>query len=1113
MSPAAAPPLPIDAFLDRLASEGYAVGVRERLLVHAFLQRLIAGGNLPDTLGEQLLLLAPLLSRNEREQRRFGAIAAEFAGGAHGAEGPRPPRPGRRGGRSPARRLRGNPRARWAALAGALLLLAALLAWWLWLSPRRSPPPPLPAPPDTTARGVVPDSGVVRPIYVPLGTFPDSEVAAPAEAAAPAEPFGSGAVRVGLSVVGVALLLLAAAWAVQRMRLAPYLQALRTDEELEERVLYDPEPVRFAVPEARVRPVSRVLRQRVAGAREELDLSATLRATVRAGGALAVRWRLMRTTPEYLVLVDRRSPNDHQAAFHERLVRALHEHGVGIDLFHFSGSPARGCWRAHPDGRPPERSTRASFAQLSNRYGGHRLLVFGDPAAASEALTGAPAEWVRHVTAFSSRAWFSPFPLASWGAAEAGAEAAGFLVLPSETAALDTLADWLASERAALAADPDWPGEFPPTLRGGAEAWVARQAPPPQADAVDLLVELREYLGPVRFQWLCACAVFPALTWPLTLALGHEVVGVGGRAEPEALARGVAALGALPWFRHGRMPSWLRELFLDRLDPELEGRVRELVKRRLAGALAGEGGERLAEVAVRRWLLAYFSRPTGLARDVVLAGFLEKGVVNRLAQWIPEPLRRLLFNRGMPLLGVKEDLLAVAGGVAGMLASLTVMMLLIVLYERALLPEYPFVEPYAVLAGHTRPASSAAFSPDGQWIVTASDDNTARIWRADGTGEPTVLRGHTAAVLSAAFSPDGQRVVTASADSTARVWRIDSVGGVRVAAVLRGHRNAVTSASFSPDGEQILTSSLDSTAHVWDADGGGMLAISSYSEPLNGALFTPDERRFIAYSTQRGIWVEPLDGASGDTILWATGPVTGAAFDANGSKLLISWTGSVEVQRFLGGTRSFLDEKLLTLPAGGVFAARLSPGGERIVTAGVSGTSLVWRTADSAVAVGLLGSGQAVYDARFSPDGRRIVTAAADGNVRVFGRRPGILVAIASCQPSPRDDPVVRALADSLARWADARDDALSVVAYGSSAWNPARLGTPPDPGEVRVGHRTNAELEEEVTVLRIIMNLNASAARAGLMRWRLTDDIAQHAIVAVGACGVSRRLPEAPPR
>jgi len=67
---------------------------------------------------------------------------------------------------------------------------------------------------------------------------------------------------------------------------------------------------------------------------------------------------------------------------------------------------------------------------------------------------------------------------------------------------------------------------------------------------------------------------------------------------------------------------------------------------------------------------------------------------------------------------------------------------------------------------------SAAFSPDGSRIVTASLDKTARIWDAVTAKEIAVLHGHDNFVWSAAFSRDGSRVVTASVDKTARIWDI-----------------------------------------------------------------------------------------------------------------------------------------------------------------------------------------------------------------------------------------------------------------------------------------------------------------------------------------------------
>jgi WD40 repeat protein len=66
---------------------------------------------------------------------------------------------------------------------------------------------------------------------------------------------------------------------------------------------------------------------------------------------------------------------------------------------------------------------------------------------------------------------------------------------------------------------------------------------------------------------------------------------------------------------------------------------------------------------------------------------------------------------------------------------------------------------------------SAAFSPDGQWVVTAGD-STARIWDARTGRELQHLRGHAGGILRAAFSHDGKRLVTTGNDGTARIWNI-----------------------------------------------------------------------------------------------------------------------------------------------------------------------------------------------------------------------------------------------------------------------------------------------------------------------------------------------------
>jgi WD40 repeat protein len=82
--------------------------------------------------------------------------------------------------------------------------------------------------------------------------------------------------------------------------------------------------------------------------------------------------------------------------------------------------------------------------------------------------------------------------------------------------------------------------------------------------------------------------------------------------------------------------------------------------------------------------------------------------------------------------------------------------------------------PYASLDDHTAPVLSAAFSPDGERIVTASSDASAKVWDVESGALLVSLDDHTAPVWSAAFSPDGERIVTASWDASAKVWDVDT---------------------------------------------------------------------------------------------------------------------------------------------------------------------------------------------------------------------------------------------------------------------------------------------------------------------------------------------------
>ena len=147
-------------------------------------------------------------------------------------------------------------------------------------------------------------------------------------------------------------------------------------------------------------------------------------------------------------------------------------------------------------------------------------------------------------------------------------------------------------------------------------------------------------------------------------------------------------------------------------------------------------------------------------------------------------------------------------------------------------------EPVGEPMKHEGPVDSAGFSPDGARIVTASRGGTARLWDVRAGRAFHKPMKHRGRVFFAQFSPDGERVVTASMDSTARLWdaRTDESFGRPMK-----HDSLVISAQFSPDGERVVTASFDGTARLWDGRTGKPLGRPmKHGGRVRTAQFSPD---------------------------------------------------------------------------------------------------------------------------------------------------------------------------------------------------------------------------------------------------------------------------------
>ena len=79
------------------------------------------------------------------------------------------------------------------------------------------------------------------------------------------------------------------------------------------------------------------------------------------------------------------------------------------------------------------------------------------------------------------------------------------------------------------------------------------------------------------------------------------------------------------------------------------------------------------------------------------------------------------------------------------------------------------------LLGHTDYIRTVKFHHDCPWIVSASDDQTIRIWNWQSRIPLSVLTGHNHYVMCAQFHPSEDLVLSASLDEMVRVWDISGV--------------------------------------------------------------------------------------------------------------------------------------------------------------------------------------------------------------------------------------------------------------------------------------------------------------------------------------------------
>jgi hypothetical protein len=354
-----------------------------------------------------------------------------------------------------------------------------------------------------------------------------------------------------------------------------------------------------------MRRLSVALRRRRQEDSTELDLEGTAEETCRGGGFFSPVYEQRSAEPDYLFLGERKNLRDQQSRFQDELLQRLRDFDVSVQRYYFQSDPLV-C--SDLKGRV------FALNEISALHSSHELWIALESTECVEPVSGQPKPWFGLIAAWRENALLS------------FSKQATTLAVRTTTPTRPGL-----EHLAGVSSLPDLE-PLPSLLRTAPERWV-RPIIPAGANLDRLNVQLRLFLGPDGFLLLQACAVYPALAWNITLTLAVELVAAGTREEV------LSKIVALPWFRHGTMPDWLRAKLLAQLGAD-EPRVRSALRKYLDQHVSHAAERHEALEIVPGKLLRSSKKPA--LNDYIYLSFVSGKRLDRLSAEAPSRWRRFL---------------------------------------------------------------------------------------------------------------------------------------------------------------------------------------------------------------------------------------------------------------------------------------------------------------------------------------------------------------------------------------------------------------------------------------------------------------------------------------
>ncbi|XP_037948244.1 NACHT and WD repeat domain-containing protein 2-like isoform X2 [Teleopsis dalmanni] len=237
--------------------------------------------------------------------------------------------------------------------------------------------------------------------------------------------------------------------------------------------------------------------------------------------------------------------------------------------------------------------------------------------------------------------------------------------------------------------------------------------------------------------------------------------------------------------------------------------------------------------------------------------------------------------------------------------------------------------------GHAGPVSCLSFAPNGEYLVTGSEDRTVNVWSLTLGQITNTFKGHNAPVHCVVVLMDSRRVISSDRDSNLYVWIADAgnllqtiqgpfrwlaiTNNMKFAVSTNGentlkiwsltredekysvsHSDEITCFTITADSLYIITGSRDMSLKVWQATGGKLAQVLvGHTDAVTcAAVSVTNKTQVISGSKDTNLIIWDLHtGEEIHTLAGHLGPVIGVKVSADGStavsgsddKTLIVW--------------------------------------------------------------------------------------------------------------------------------------------------------------------------------------------------------------------------------